>query len=125
LIVKNFNVCLCLATSVVTVPALLTHFNAARAPDRSTGFPRRTIRLVTGSASGGPLDFSARLAAQKLSEALSQPVVVEPRLGASGTIANEFTAKAAPDGHTLGLGTMATLCVVPHLTERIRADLPR
>lgn len=94
----------------------------ALAQDRAAGFPSRTVRIVTGSAPGGPLDFSARLTAQKLSEVFGQPVVVEPRLGASGTIANEFAAKAAPDGHTLGLGSMATLCVVPHLYAKLGYD---
>ena len=80
------------------------------------------MRIVTGSAPGGPLDFSSRLAAQKLSEAFGQPVVVEPRTGASGTIATEYVAKAAPDGYTLGAGSMATMCVVPHLYARLGYD---
>ncbi|HTE14552.1 MAG TPA: tripartite tricarboxylate transporter substrate binding protein [Burkholderiales bacterium] len=92
------------------------------AQDRAANFPTRTVRIVTGSAPGGPLDFSARLAAQKLTEALGHPVVVEPRLGASGTIANEFVAKSQADGHTLGAGSMATLCVVPHLYPKIGYD---
>lgn len=102
--------------------ALLAACAPAAAQDRAANFPSKTIRLITGSAPGGPLDFSGRLAAQKLGEAFGQPVVVEPRLGASGSIANEFTAKAAPDGHTLGMGSMATLCVVPHLYSRLGYD---
>jgi tripartite-type tricarboxylate transporter receptor subunit TctC len=94
----------------------------ATAQDRVAGYPTKALRIVTGSAPGGPLDFSARLAAQKLSEALGQPVVVEPRTGASGTIASEFVAKSSPDGYTLGLGSMATLCVVPHLYPKIGYD---
>lgn len=94
----------------------------AAAQERAAGYPTKAIRIVTGSAPGGPLDFSARLAAQKLSEAFAQPVVVEPRTGASGTIAGEFVAKSPPDGYTLGLGSMATLCVVPHLYPKIGYD---
>ncbi len=94
----------------------------AHAQDRAANYPVKALRIITGSAPGGPLDFSSRLAAQKLSEAFGQPVVVEPRLGASGTIANEFVAKAAPDGYTLGAGSMATLCVVPHLYPKIGYD---
>ncbi len=92
------------------------------AQDRTANYPAKTVRIITGSAPGGPLDYSARLAAQKLSEALGQSVVVEPRTGASGTIANEFVAKSPPDGHTLGAGSMATLCVVPHLYPKIGYD---
>ena len=106
--------CATLLLAALIAPAL--------AQDRAASYPVKTIRIVTGSAPGGPLDYSARLAAQKLSEAFGQPVVVEPRTGASGTIANEFVAKAAPDGYTLGLGSMATLCVVPHLYPKIGYD---
>ena len=106
--------CATLLLAALIAPAL--------AQDRAANYPVKTIRIVTGSAPGGPLDYSARLGAQKLSEAFGQPVVVEARLGASGTIANEFVAKAAPDGYTLGLGSMATLCVVPHLYPKIGYD---
>jgi len=92
------------------------------AQDRTVAYPVKTVRIITGSAPGGPLDFSARLAAQKLSESFGQPVVVEPRTGASGSIANEFVAKSPPDGYTLGAGSMATLCVVPHLYPKIGYD---
>jgi tripartite-type tricarboxylate transporter receptor subunit TctC len=93
-----------------------------QAQDRAANYPQKTVRIITGSAPGGPLDFSARLAAQKLTEALGQSVVVEPRTGASGSIANEYVAKSPPDGHTLGAGSMATLCVVPHMYPKIGYD---
>jgi tripartite-type tricarboxylate transporter receptor subunit TctC len=110
-------------STVCTTLAFTALFSApAIAQDRSTSYPVKTVRIITGSAPGGPLDFSARLAAQKLSEAFGQPVVVEPRTGASGSIANEYVAKAAPDGYTLGAGSMATLCVVPHLYPKIGYD---
>ena len=114
---RLFNIltpCAALALAAVAAPAV--------AQDRAANYPVKTIRIITGSAPGGPLDFSSRLAAQKLSEAYGQPVVVEPRLGASGTIANEFVAKSAPDGYTLGAGSMATLCVAPHLYPKIGYD---
>ena len=110
------------ALSYFTALALAAPAAPAAAQDRAANYPVKTIRLITGSAPGGPLDFSSRLAAQKLSEAFGHPVVVEPRLGASGTIANEYVAKSAPDGYTLGAGSMATLCVVPHLYPKIGYD---
>jgi tripartite-type tricarboxylate transporter receptor subunit TctC len=109
-------------TFLLGVSGMLAWPLHAVAQDRAAGYPAKAVRIVTGSAPGGPLDFSARLAAQKLSEALGQAVVVEPRTGASGTIASEFVAKAPPDGYTLGLGSMATLCVVPHLYPKIGYD---
>ncbi len=104
---------------------LLAACACAAAQDRALTYPLKTVRIITGSAPGGPLDFSARLAAQNLSEAFGQPVVVEPRTGASGSIANEYVAKSPPDGYTLGAGSMATLCVVPHLYPKIGYDSVR
>ena len=64
-------------------------------------FPNRTIRLLVGFPAGGPSDIPARLVAEKLREALGQPVVVENKTGAAGMIAlNEMLAQAR-DGHTL------------------------
>ncbi len=97
----------------------------ASAQDRATAYPAKTVRIITGSAPGAAVDFNARLAAQKLTEALGQPFVVEPRLGASGSIGTEYVAKSPPDGYTLALGSMATLCVVPHLYPKIGYDSVR
>jgi len=68
-------------------------------------FPSRVIRIVNGFAAGGSSDIVARIMAQKLSESLKQQVIVETRTGAGGMIANEYVAKAAPDGYTLAVIT--------------------
>jgi tripartite-type tricarboxylate transporter receptor subunit TctC len=68
---------------------------------RAQDFPSRVVRIVNGFAPGGSSDIVARVMAQKLSESLKQQVIVETRTGAGGMIANEFVAKAAPDGYTL------------------------
>ena len=94
----------------------------APAQDRAINYPVKTVRIIAGSAAGAAVDFNARLAAQKLTEAFGQPVVVEQRTGASGTIGTEYVAKSPPDGYTLALGSMATLCVVPHLYAKIGYD---
>ena len=95
---------------------------AAIAQDRAATYPTKTVRIIAGSAPGAAVDFNARLAAQKLTEAFGQAVVVEQRTGASGTIGTEYVAKSPPDGYTLALGSMATLCVVPHLYAKIGYD---
>ena len=88
-------------------------------------YPSKPIRLIVGSSPGGPIDFSARLAAQKLTEALGQSVVVDNRTGASGTIATEYVARAAPDGYTLLMGSAATLCITPNLYPKLPYDTLR
>ena len=64
-------------------------------------FPARPVRMIVPFSAGGPADAIARLAAPQLSEAWSQQVVIDNRGGASGIIATEIVARAAPDGYTL------------------------
>ncbi len=88
-------------------------------PAGAQTYPAKPIRLIVGSSPGGPIDFSARLAAQILTAALGQSVVVDNRTGASGTIGTDYVAKAAPDGYTLLMGSAATLCITPNLYPNI------
>ncbi len=71
-------------------------------------YPTKPIHLVVPYPAGGPVDVLARIVGQKLSESLGQPVIVDDRPGASGTLGSEFVAKAAPDGYTLVVGNNAT-----------------
>jgi tripartite-type tricarboxylate transporter receptor subunit TctC len=64
-------------------------------------WPSRTITIIQGFPAGGPSDLIARILADGLAKALGQPVIVEPRPGASGTSAAAQVARAAPDGYTL------------------------
>ena len=85
------------------------------------GFPSRPVRLIVTYPAGGGADAMARLIAPKLGEALGQPVLVENRGGASGTIAADLVAKSAPDGHTLMLDA-ANHAVNPSLLPRLPYD---
>jgi tripartite-type tricarboxylate transporter receptor subunit TctC len=78
---------------------------AARA---QADYPNKPVKLIIGFAPGGSTDIIGRLIAQKLGERLGQTVVVENRAGAGGTIGADLTAKSAPDGYTLTLGTTST-----------------
>jgi tripartite-type tricarboxylate transporter receptor subunit TctC len=78
--------------------------------------------MLVGFPPGGTNDLMARIVAQKLGESLGQPVVVENRPGASGVIAAEVTARAAPDGYTLMLGSTGTNTIAPALNARLPYD---
>jgi len=64
-------------------------------------FPAKPIRMVVGYTAGGPTDTTARMVAQKMSEHVGQPVIVDNRAGASGTLGKERVATSPPDGYTL------------------------
>jgi tripartite-type tricarboxylate transporter receptor subunit TctC len=83
----------------LVLSALLPAF-AANAQTGST-YPDRAIKLIVPFPPGGGSDFLARLLAQKMSETLRQPMVVDNKPGAASTIGTDAAAKAAPDGYTL------------------------
>ena len=85
-------------------------------------FPTRPIRLIVTVPPGGAADFIARLVGGKIAESLGQPVVVENRGGAGGTIAADAVAKAAPDGYTLLQNSITTHGVGPHLYAKLPYD---
>ncbi len=85
-------------------------------------YPARPIRLVVPFPAGGSTDIVARIAATKMSEILKQPVAVENMPGKSGSVAASVVAKAAPDGYTMLLGTVATHAINPALFPRLAYD---
>ncbi|MDB5843049.1 MAG: transporter substrate-binding protein [Polaromonas sp.] len=87
----------------------------------SAAYPSRPIRLIVGFSAGGGIDALARLVGPRLSSVLGQPIVVENRAGASGVIAGDAVAKAAPDGYTLLLGD-STLLIAQYLQPRMTFD---
>jgi tripartite-type tricarboxylate transporter receptor subunit TctC len=78
-------------------------------------YPARPIRVYVPIPPGGAPDIAARVIGQHLSEILKQPVVVENRPGANGTIAGDAVAKSTPDGYTLLLTMDSTIVINPHL----------
>jgi tripartite-type tricarboxylate transporter receptor subunit TctC len=88
-------------------------------------FPSRSIRLIVPAAPGGGADFLARIVGLKLSEAMSQPVVIDNRAGASGTIAADLTAKSAGDGYTVLMGQSTSIVIAPLIYQKLNYDTLR
>ena len=88
-------------------------------------WPSRGLTWVVPFAAGGITDSSSRVVAQKLSQILGQPVVVENRPGAGGTIGAEAVARAAPDGYTLLYGSQGPIAAAPALFPNLRYDPKR
>jgi tripartite-type tricarboxylate transporter receptor subunit TctC len=88
----------------------------------AAAYPSRPVRLLVGFAPGGPLDFVARAVAERLTRRLGQSFIVENRAGATGNIAAEAVARAAPprDGHLLLMGNVQNLAV----NAALQRDLP-
>jgi tripartite-type tricarboxylate transporter receptor subunit TctC len=85
-------------------------------------WPDRAIHLVVPAGPGGPTDVLARLIADRLQQALGQPVIVDNRGGAGGAIGARGVAAALPDGYTLMLGNTATLANIPAVSKNAAYD---
>jgi tripartite-type tricarboxylate transporter receptor subunit TctC len=82
---------------------------------QAESYPTRPIRLLVGFPPGGPVDITARLAAQYLGEALGQQFVVDNRPGAGGSVSGALLSNAAPDGYTLSVGANGGIAISPSL----------
>ena len=101
---------------VVAVSAALTALlSTSTVSAQSEVYPSRPIRFVVANSPGGGLDVTARAVAPKLVSAMGQQVIIDNRAGAAGSLAAEITAKSAPDGYTLLMGSIGNLAVNPHL----------
>jgi tripartite-type tricarboxylate transporter receptor subunit TctC len=97
--------------------ALLPLAARAQAP-----WPSRPIRIVVPFPPGGATDFTARLVAQRLASALGQPVVVENRAGAGGTVGSDLVARSPPDGYAFVISNIASHGVGPSVYASVPYD---
>ena len=95
--------------------ASLLAFGIAQSAAAQTNWPEKPVKLVVGFTAGSATDVTARMFAQKFSEAWGQPVVVENVTGNSGAIGVDRVAKAAPDGYTLMWSGNAAITILPSM----------
>jgi tripartite-type tricarboxylate transporter receptor subunit TctC len=93
----------------------------AQSPDAAKGYPSRPIRIVVPFTPGGQPDIVARIMVPRLAEALGQPVIVDNRPGAGGTIGGRIVAGASPDGYTL-MSVSAAHVVAPAVRANVGYD---
>ena len=111
-----------LIRSMLAVLMAATMFGgAAQAQDKD--FPNKPIRLVVGFAAGGIADLGARLLGDHITRETGQPVVVENRTAAAGTVAALTVAKAPADGYTLGLVLSGQLVINPFVQKQMPFDV--
>lgn len=100
-------------TSVLLATTLLAGAAMAQA------FPTKPVRIVIGFPAGGPLDQHARLLSERLQAVLGQPVLIDYKAGAGGTVGAQEVMKAAPDGHTLMLANTGVMVINPALYTKL------
>lgn len=105
-----------MALSTTAIPLL------ARAQSPTPAYPTRPVRIILPYPAGGSADVVTRLVAQKLTQSLGQPVVVENKPGASGNIGFEQMVRSAADGYTLAVVPDSNMTVNPHLYPDMKFD---
>jgi tripartite-type tricarboxylate transporter receptor subunit TctC len=108
-IAMNLNLVMAVCALMITVPATLF----------AQAYPSKPIRLIVPFPPAGPTDICGRAVAKAISDGLGQPVTVENRAGAGGTIGTDAIAKAPADGYTLGIPTISTLGIAPYMFAKL------
>src|SRR6478672_10064499 len=116
---RHGTMCCTVGFAVLTVGAAIVSSSPAGA---QAAYPERVIRIVTVTLPGAPGDLSARLIGDRWTSAWGQRVVVEPKVGAGGSLAAGYVAKAAPDGYTLFMSGDAAIVTNLHLYKALSYD---
>ena len=98
---------------------LMTALLLAASATSFAAFPDKPIRVVIGFPAGGPLDQHARLLTERLQAVLGQPIIIDYKSGAGGTVGAQDVMKAAPDGYTLMLANTGVMVINPALYTRL------
>jgi tripartite-type tricarboxylate transporter receptor subunit TctC len=108
---------------MVVATLLAAGATAATAQTAEQNYPSRVVRFIGPASAGGPSDIVARLVADKLSQALGQPVITENRPGGSLMIGTSAVAKSEPDGYTLLVTTSTPIVTVPFTIKNVPYDV--
>jgi len=104
------------------LPGVLVLGLAGVAFAQPAAWPAKPVRMIVPFAAGGPVDAVGRTVGQRLSADWGQPVVIDNRGGAGGSIGMEAIARAIPDGYTLGVGSLGGLALSPAIDPKLRYD---
>ena len=105
-----------------TLAGLIAAAALAFAACAQAQYPDKPVKVVVAWPPGSPTDSVARIVSERLAQRLGQPVTVENRPGANGTLGTTYVAKAAPDGYTLIFGTADTHSINPHVYKSLPYD---
>lgn len=108
--------------TVFTTAAALALLSATSGAFAQSAWPERPINVIVPYAPGGNNDIIARTLSQPLAELLGQPVVVNNRAGAGGTVGTGEAAAAAADGYTIAMGDISTMSINPHIYDNLAYD---
>ena len=106
----------------VTLGALTCALSVTVQAAEPAAYPSRPVRFIVPFGAGSATDVVARTVGQNLSEALGQPIVVDNRAGANGTIGAELAAKSPKDGYTILMSTNTPSAAAPSLMKKINYD---
>jgi tripartite-type tricarboxylate transporter receptor subunit TctC len=107
-------------TKLLGAIAMIAGLAAGTMPAAAQNYPGKAIRIIVSTSPGGITDIAVRILGAHITAKTGQPVVVDNRPGASGNIAMEAVAHAAPDGYTLGFANTGNITINPYLFERFR-----
>ena len=107
---------------LLAISASVAMLGSTHATAQAADFPNKPMRMIVPLGPGGLGDIVARTVAEHTGQLLGQPVVVENRPGAGGTVGSGEVAKAAPDGYTLLLGSIGTIGIAPGLYRSLPYD---
>jgi tripartite-type tricarboxylate transporter receptor subunit TctC len=107
---------------VAAVVSAAAFLSLAAGDGFAQGWPVKSVTVIVQYPAGGGSDTIMRAMAPRLSEHLGQPIVIENRVGASGTIGANYVAKVAPDGYVLLMGHVITNAIAPHVLGKVPYD---